>query len=431
MKNNKINVVTLGCSKNVVDSEHIMAQLDQAGFELLFDSNDTSARTVVVNTCGFIGDAKEESINTILQFAYAKRRGEIDNLFVTGCLSERYADILRDQIPEVDDFFGARDLEGVVRALGARYDSDQQTSRYLTTPEHYAYLKISEGCNWHCSYCAIPLIRGAHRSVPIEQLLEEAEGLAEAGVKELLVIAQDTTYYGVDLYGKRMLGELLHRLCQIEGIEWIRLHYTYPADFPDDVIEAIRDESKICRYIDIPLQHIADSQLTAMRRRITKAQTIALLDKLRTEVPHIAIRTTMLVGFPGESESDFEELMSFVAEQRFDRLGVFAYSQEEGTPSEHLPDDVSEQVKESRVERLMRLQATISAELNQAKVGEMLKAIVDRREGDNYVCRSEFDSPEVDDEILIDYDPDLAEGDFCRVKVTAADDYDLYGQVVE
>ena len=332
-KANRINVVTLGCSKNVVDSEHVMAQLEAAGYEVVFDSNDNDAATVVINTCGFIGDAKEESINTILQFVQAKSEGLIDRLFVIGCLSERYADELRAEIPEVDDYFGARDFRGIVERLAGAWRPELATARHLTTPAHYAYLKISEGCNWRCAYCAIPLIRGGHVSVPMEQVVREAEELARGGVKELIVVAQDTTFYGVDLYGERKLAELLRRLAAIDGVEWIRLHYTYPTGFPQEVIDVMRNEPKVCRYIDIPLQHIADTQLSAMRRGITKERIIALLDRLRREVPGIAIRTTLMVGFPGETEADFAELEEFVREQRFDRLGVFPYSAEEGTPS--------------------------------------------------------------------------------------------------
>ncbi len=426
----KINIVTLGCSKNLVDSEHIAAQLEAAGYGIVYDSNDAGAKIVVVNTCGFIGDAKEESVNTILEFAQAKDAGLIERLFVIGCLSERYAEELRTEIPEVDEYFGARDLRGVVEILAGGYDDALETSRVTSTPRHYAYLKISEGCNWHCSYCAIPLIRGRYTSVPMEKLIEEAEHLARAGVKELIVIAQDTTYYGMDLYGGRKLAELLRRLAAVKGIEWIRLHYTYPTGFPDDVIEVMRDEPKICKYIDIPLQHISDNQLSAMRRNITKAQTTALIEKLRREVPGIAIRTTMLVGFPGETEDDFKELMDFAAEHKFERLGVFPYSEEEGTPSAmNFADDIPQEVKESRAERLMALQNKISLEANIARIGRRMKVIIDRREGDYYVARSEHDSPEVDQEILIPATRKLREGAFYDIIVTGAEDYDLYGAI--
>lgn len=430
-KANRINVVTLGCSKNVVDSEHVMAQLEAAGYEVVFDSNDNDAATVVINTCGFIGDAKEESINTILQFVQAKSEGMIDRLFVIGCLSERYADELRAEIPEVDDYFGARDFRGIVERLAGAWRPELATARHLTTPAHYAYLKISEGCNWRCAYCAIPLIRGGHVSVPMEQVVREAEELARGGVKELIVVAQDTTFYGVDLYGERKLAELLRRLAAIDGVEWIRLHYTYPTGFPQEVIDVMRDEPKVCRYIDIPLQHIADTQLSAMRRGITKERTIALLDRLRREVPGIAIRTTLMVGFPGETEADFAELEEFVREQRFDRLGVFPYSAEEGTPSAEMADDVPEEVKQARVERIMKLQQEISLQNNLRRVGETYRVIVDRREGDFYVARTEFDSPEVDEEILIPAaGGTLHPGEFRTVRITDAEEYDLYGELV-
>ena len=430
--NKKINVITLGCSKNLVDSEHLMAQLDEAGYEIVTDSNDTDAKIVVINTCGFIGDAKEEAIQTILECAEAKADGRIEKLFVMGCLSERYADELRAEIPEVDDYFGARSLKEVVEALDADYLPELETERLLTTPEHYAYLKIGEGCNWHCAYCAIPLIRGNHRSVPMEKVLEEAEGLVAVGVKEIIVIAQDTTYYGKDLYGKRMLAELLRKLCAIEGVEWVRLHYAYPTDFPQEVIDVMRDEPKICKYLDIPLQHISDNQLTAMRRRITKAETEALVERLRTEIPDIALRTTMLVGFPGETEEDFEELCEFVRKVRFERLGAFAYSEEEGTPSAlHLEDNVPEEVKESRVERLMQIQKRISLALNAERVGKTMRAIIDRTEGEFYIGRSQYDSPEVDEEILITSANPLEVGQMVDVRITDCEEYDLYGEVVE
>ena len=428
-KTHKINIVTLGCSKNLVDSEHLMAQLADQRFEIVHDSNDPSARIVVINTCGFIGDAKEESINTILSFAAARTRGEIDHLFVMGCLSERYRDELRDEIPEVDSFFGVRDLADVVRAVGAEYRDELAGSRHLTTPSHYAYLKISEGCNWGCGYCAIPLIRGKHISVPMEELVAEAEGLAAQGVKELIVIAQDTTYYGIDLYGRRALADLLRRLCRIDGIEWIRLHYAYPAHFPDDVIEVLRDEPKMCPYLDIPLQHIADSQLKVMRRGINGAETRALVRRLRKEVPGIAIRTTLIVGYPGETERDFQELIDFVRETRFERLGVFAYCEEEGTYSAlHLKDNISEEEKQRRIDTIMSLQREISLENNQQRVGHIEPVIIDRIEGEYAVGRTRHDSPEVDDEVLVSSSEPLTPGTILQVRITAADDYDLYGE---
>ena len=427
----KINVITLGCSKNTVDSEHLMARLAAAGYEVLFDSDRTDAKVVVINTCGFIGDAKQESIDMILRAAEAKKAGKISRLFVVGCLSERYADELRAEIPEVDEYFGARTWDGIVRALGASEDPALATERRLTTPKHYAYLKISEGCNWKCGYCAIPLIRGGHVSVPMEELEEEARKLAAQGVRELMVIAQDTTYYGIDLYGRRMLAELLRRLCRIDGIAWIRLHYAYPAAFPDEVIEVMAAEPKICKYLDIPFQHISDAQLAAMHRRHTKAEAMELIRRLRTAIPDLALRTTLLVGYPGETEADFEELLEFVREVRFERLGVFAYSEEEGTYSaEQLRDDVPEAVKQERVERIMALQNEISLENNRRRVGRTERVIIDSRQGDFYVGRTQYDSPEVDQEILIPVGGRrLLRGHFYEAEVTSAADYDLYGEV--
>ena len=428
----KINVITLGCSKNTVDSEHLMARLAAAGYEVVFDSDRTDAKVVVINTCGFIGDARQESIEMILRAVEAKNAGKIERLFVIGCLSERYADELRTEIPEVDAYFGVRTWDGIIEALGADRGEELATERYLTTPKHYAYLKIAEGCNWMCGYCAIPLIRGRHVSVPMEQLEVEAHKLAERGVKELIVIAQDTTYYGIDLYGKRMLGELLRRLCRIEGIEWIRLHYAYPAAFPDEVIEVMATEKKICKYLDIPFQHISDNQLSGMLRRHTKAEAMELIRKLRTAIPDLALRTTLLVGYPDETEADFEELCDFVREVRFERLGVFAYSEEEGTYSAtKLTDNVPEEVKQQRVERIMQLQQQIAAELNAERVGRIERVVIDQRQGDYYVGRSQYDSPEVDQEILIAADGKrLLKGRFYNVKITDAADYDLYGEVI-
>lgn len=427
----KINVITLGCSKNTVDSEHLMARLAAAGYSVVWDSDRTDARTVVINTCGFIGDAKQESIEMILRAAAAKQAGKIDRLFVIGCLSERYADELRHEIPEVDDYFGARTWDGIIRALGASQDPALETERLLSTPRHYAYLKISEGCNWMCGYCAIPLIRGRHVSVPMETLEEEARKLAAAGVRELIVIAQDTTYYGIDLYGERRLAELLRRLCRIDGIEWIRLHYAYPAAFPDDVIEVMASEPKICKYLDIPFQHISDAQLSAMHRRHTKAEALALIARLRAAIPDLALRTTLLVGYPGETEADFAELMEFVRDVRFERLGVFAYSEEEGTFSaRELHDDVPDEVKQQRVERIMELQHTISLENNLRRVGRIERVIIDSRQGDFYVGRTQYDSPEVDQEILIPTaERRLLRGHFYEVRIDRGADYDLYGHM--
>ena len=429
----KINIITLGCSKNTVDSEHLAAQLAEVGYKIVFDSDRTDADVVVINTCGFIGDAKQESIDTILRAAQLKSEGRIEELFVVGCLSQRYADELRPELPEVDDFFGVNDWADIVARLGAKYNKEVETKREISTPSHYAYLKISEGCNWMCGYCAIPLIRGRHKSVPMEQLVTEAEQLAEKGVRELMVIAQDTTYYGVDLYGERKLAELLERLCRIEKIEWRRLHYAYPTDFPDQVIEVMAREKKICRYLDIPFQHISDNQLKAMKRRHTKADAYTLVEKLRKAIPDIALRTTLLVGYPTETEKDFAELMQFVRDCRFDRLGVFAYSEEEGTYSAtKLSDDVADDVKQSRVERIMRLQERISLENNARRIGQKMRVIIDRKEGDFYIGRSEYDSPEVDQELVIDSSGKrLMRGKFYEVEITDAEDYDLYARLVK
>ena len=426
-----LNLITLGCSKNTVDSEHLAAQLAEAGYVITFDS-DSRADVVVINTCGFIGDAKQESIETILAAVQAKEEGLIDELFVIGCLSERYADELRAEIPEVDQYFGVKDWAAIVERLGGRHKSEIETTRLISTPRHYAYLKIAEGCNWKCGYCAIPLIRGKHISVPMEQILEEARNLAAEGVRELMVIAQDTTYYGIDLYGARRLAELLEQLCRIEGIEWIRLHYAYPTAFPQDVIDVMAREKKICKYLDIPFQHISDNMLSAMKRRHTKAEAMELIARLRTAIPDIALRTTLLVGYPGETEEDVRELEQFVRDVRFERLGVFPYSEEEGTYSAtHLRDDVAEEEKERRVARIMRLQEDISLENNQRRVGDELCVIVDSRQGDYYVARSEYDSPEVDQEILIPASQrQLRRGGFYRVRITSADNYDLYGEVL-
>ena len=428
----KINIITLGCSKNTVDSEHLAAQLTAMDYKIVFDSDRTDADVVVINTCGFIGDAKQESIDTILRAAQLKSEGKIEELFVVGCLSQRYADELRPELPEVDDFFGVNDWAGIVERLGAKYRKENEIKRELSTPSHYAYLKISEGCNWMCGYCAIPLIRGRHKSVPMEALIAEAEALAESGVRELMVIAQDTTYYGVDIYGERKLAELLERLCRIEKIEWIRLHYAYPTDFPDEVIEVMAREKKICKYLDIPFQHISDNQLSAMKRRHTKEEALMLIKKLRTAIPDIALRTTLLVGYPTESDADFAELVEFVRETKFDRLGVFAYSEEEGTYSAtRLSDDVPEQIKQERVDAIMRLQERISLENNAKRIGQKMRVIIDRKEGDFYIGRSEYDSPEVDQEIIVEsFGKRLYRGRFYNVAITDAEDYDLYAEIL-
>ena len=428
----KINIITLGCSKNTVDSEHLAAQLAAMDYKVVFDSDRVDADVVVINTCGFIGDAKQESIDTILRAAQLKSEGAIEELFVVGCLSQRYADELRPELPEVDDFFGVNDWAGIVERLGAKYRVENETKRELSTPSHYAYLKISEGCNWMCGYCAIPLIRGRHKSVPMEALISEAEALVAKGVREIMVIAQDTTYYGVDIYGERKLAELLERLCRIEKLEWIRLHYAYPTDFPDEVIEVMAREKKICKYLDIPFQHISDNQLTAMKRRHTKAEALTLIEKLRKAIPDIALRTTLLVGYPGETDADFEELKDFVKTTKFDRLGVFAYSEEEGTYSAtRLKDDVSDEVKQQRVDGIMRLQERVSLENNARRIGQTMRVIVDRKEGEFYIGRSEYDSPEVDQELIIDSrGKRLLRGHFYTVSITDAEDYDLYATLV-
>ena len=409
-----------------------MAQLAAAGYQLSFDSDRTDAKVVVINTCGFIGDAKQESIETILDAVAAKEAGLIEKLFVIGCLSERYADELREEIPEVDQYFGVKDWADIVATLGAEYKAENETERVLTTPKHYAYLKISEGCNWLCGYCAIPLIRGKHESVPMEQVLEEARKLAERGVKEIMVIAQDTTYYGIDLYGRRRLADLLTELCRIEGIEWIRLHYAYPAAFPEDVIEVMAREPKICKYLDIPFQHISDNMLSAMKRRHSKAEAMELIARLRERIPDIALRTTLLVGYPGETAEDIAELEQFVRDVRFERLGVFPYSEEEGTYSaENLKDDVAEEEKQRRADKIMLIQEQIALEHNLARVGRTMRVVVDSRQGDYYVARSEYDSPEVDQEILIPTElRQLRRGCFYDVRITDAEGYDLYGEVI-
>lgn len=433
-KNNKtINIITLGCSKNVVDTEHLMGQLAHNGCNVVYERPIEEADTVVINTCGFTLDAKEESVETILQYAYAKREGMISRLYVIGCLSERYADDLRAEIPEVDSFFGVNSLADIITAVAGESKEVLYGERKLTTPSHYAYLKISEGCNWGCGYCAIPLIRGSHKSVEMPLLIEEATSLAKSGVKELIVIAQDTTFYGMDLYGERKLGELLRMLCKIDGIEWIRLHYTYPTKFPMDVIEAIAEEPKICKYIDIPFQHISDNMLSSMRRGISKAETIALIETLRERIPSIVIRTTLIVGYPGESLQDYNELREFVESQKFDRLGVFTYSKEDGTYSAlNLKDNVPAKEKERRRSEIMKIQAEISLNNNTQKLlNTSQKVIIDGIEGEFYVGRTQYDSPEVDQEVLIQSNTLLKKGSFYTAHIYNVDMYDLYAIVEE
>ena len=429
----KINLITLGCSKNIVDSERLSSQFAANGYQVLFDSNDASAKIVVINTCGFIASAKEESINTIMQFVEAKRLGIIEQLFVFGCLSERYANELRAEIPEVDSFFGVKNLKEIVEKIGMQYRNALIGERCISTPQHYAYLKIAEGCDRHCSYCAIPIIRGKYKSIEIEQLIDETKLLAERGVKELLVIAQDTTYYGLDIYKQQKLAELLNKLSKIDAIEWIRLHYTYPSNFPVDVISDMASNPKICKYIDIPFQHINNNVLQKMRRG-TNAEIYKLIEKLRNKIPNIALRTTLLTGHPGEDQKAFDELKNFVRDIQFDRLGVFAYSEEEGTFSaEKFADTIPADVKNARANEIMEIQNSISGKLNAARVGEEYRVIVDRIENDYIVARTEFDSPEIDNEVLISIPAERQlpqSGDFVNVKITAAEDYDLFGELI-
>lgn len=428
----KISVITLGCSKNLVDSEVLMNQLQHGGYDVQHDKWSKGRNIVIVNTCGFIDRAKEESVNTIMEYAEAKSKGKIEKLYVTGCLSQRYKDNLEEEIPEVDAYFGTRDLPRLLKTLKVDYKHELIGERFLTTPLHYAYMKVSEGCNRTCSFCAIPLMRGKHISRTIEELGDEAKKLAGQGVKELILIAQELTFYGLDIYKKRRLPELLTALAKVEGIEWIRLHYAYPAQFPLEIIDAIRDNEKVCNYLDMPLQHAADNILTGMRRNITNAQTRELITEIRNRIPGISLRTTMLVGFPGETEQDFDELKNFIGEIRFDRLGVFTYSHEEGTRAHGLEDNVPQEAKEERAAELMSLQEGISAELNQKKVGKTYKVLFDRKEGSYFIGRTEFDSPEVDNEVLVDATKNYIRiGDFAEVKITSAEEFDLYGEIIK
>ena len=424
----KVNVISLGCSKNLVDSELLMGELEGAGFLVEADAEGSRARVVVVNTCGFIGEAKEESVDTILEQVERKRRGEVERVYVMGCLSQRYGEDLRREIPEVDGYFGKFDWRGIVEALGGKRATGG-VLRHVTTPGHYAYLKVAEGCDRGCSYCAIPLMTGRYVSRPMEEVVAEARWLAGRGVKELLVMAQDVTYYGRDLYGGSRLAELVERLSDVEGVEWIRLHYGYPMGFPWDVLRVMRERENVCRYLDIALQHCSDHVLGLMRRGVTKRETIDMVRRIREEVPGIALRTTLMVGHPGETREDFEELMEFTREMKFERLGVFAYSHEEGTYCDaHYRDDVSARVKRGRVERLMECQREVSAERNAGLVGTRTRVLVDRQEGEFYVGRTEFDSPEVDPEVLVQSGKALRVGEFYNVRVTGAEDYDLYGE---
>ncbi|MBT8278638.1 MAG: 30S ribosomal protein S12 methylthiotransferase RimO [Bacteroidia bacterium] len=429
LKKNKINVVTLGCSKNVYDSEVLMGQLKASGKDVV---HEEEGNVVVINTCGFINNAKEESVNTILEYMKKKEEGEVDKVFVTGCLSERYKPDLQKEIPDVDQYFGTTELPGLLKALGADYKHELIGERLTTTPKNYAYLKIAEGCDRPCSFCAIPLMRGKHKSTPIEDVVTEAEKLAANGVKELILIAQDLTYYGLDLYKKRNLAELLEALVKVDGIEWIRLHYAFPTGFPMDVLDVMNREPKICNYIDIPLQHISDHILKSMRRGTTKEKTTKLLQEFRKAVPDMTIRTTLIVGYPGETQEDFEELREWVRDMRFERLGCFTYSHEENTHAFNLEDDVPEDVKQERANEIMEIQSQISWELNQEKIGKEFKVVIDRKEGNYFVGRTEFDSPDVDNEVLIDATQTyLKTGEFAQVKITDAADFDLYAEVVK
>lgn len=428
IKKNTINVVTLGCSKNVYDSEVLMGQLKAGGKNVV---HEQEGNIVVINTCGFINNAKEESINTILEYVQQKEAGLIDKVFVMGCLSERYKPDLEKEIPDVDQYFGTSELPALLKVLGADYKHELIGERLTTTPKNYAYLKISEGCDRPCSFCAIPLMRGAHISTPIEALVTEAEKLAAKGVKELILIAQDITYYGLNLYKKRALADLLRALVKVEGIEWIRIHYAFPTGFPMDVIEVMKEEPKICNYLDIPLQHISDPILASMKRGTTQEKTTKLLKKFREAMPEMAIRTTLIVGYPGETQADFEALKSFVQEMRFDRLGCFTYSHEENTTAYELEDDVPEEVKLARANEIMEIQSQISWELNQEKIGKTFRCLIDRKEGNYFVGRTEYDSPDVDNEVLIDAKKHYVKiGDFVEVKIIDATDYDLYGEPV-
>ena len=428
LKKNKINVITLGCSKNVYDSEVLMGQLKASGKEVV---HEEEGNVVVINTCGFINNAKEESVNTILDYIQKKEDGEVDKVFVTGCLSERYKPDLQKEIPNVDQYFGTTELPQLLKALGADYKHELIGERLTTTPKNYAYLKIAEGCDRPCSFCAIPLMRGKHKSTPIESLVIEAEKLAANGVKELILIAQDLTYYGLDLYKKRNLAELLEALVKVDGIEWIRLHYAFPTGFPMDVLDVMKREPKICNYLDIPLQHISDKILKSMRRGTTQEKTTKLLKEFRAAVPEMTIRTTLIVGYPGETEEDYQTLKAWVEDMRFERLGCFTYSHEENTHAFNLEDDVPEEVKLARANEIMEIQSQISWELNQAKIGETFKVVIDRKEGEYFVGRTEFDSPDVDNEVLIEASKTyLKTGEFATVKVTEAADFDLYAEVI-
>jgi len=438
LKKNKVNVITLGCSKNVYDSEVLMGQLKANNIEVEHESENSDASIVVINTCGFIDNAKQESINTILEYARAKERGLVEKVYVTGCLSERYKPELRKEIPNIDEYFGTHDLPRLLKTLGADYKQELIGERLLTTPHHYAYFKISEGCDRPCSFCAIPLMRGKHVSIPKEELIRQAELLSRNGTKELILIAQDLTYYGLDIYNKRTLADLLKCLSDVEGIEWIRLHYAFPSGFPLDILDVMRERTNICKYLDMPLQHISDRILNSMLRGTTKKKTIELVETMREKVPGIALRTTLITGYPGETEKEFEELKNWVIETRFERLGAFTYSHEENTTAYSLKDDVPQKTKERRAGEIMEIQKEISLELNRKKIGETVKVLFDRKEGDYFAGRTEFDSPEVDNEVLVSAASShpsfkggayVRIGDFANIKITDASEYDLYGEL--
>ena len=432
MRRNTIDIITLGCSKNLVDSEKLMRQLEANGYKVTHDSPNPQGEIAVINTCGFIGDAKEESINMILEFCEAKEEGKLKKLYVMGCLSERYLKELEVEIPQVDKFYGKFNWNELLADLGKDYHDEIAIERTLTTPKHYAYLKISEGCDRSCAYCAIPIITGKHISRPMEEIIGEVKLLVSQGVKEFQIIAQELTYYGVDLYKSQKLPELIEKIAQVSGVEWVRLHYAYPTHFPEDLFRVMRENDNVCKYMDIALQHISDNMLTRMRRNVSKSETYDLIEKFRREIPGIHIRTTLMVGFPGETEEDFEELKEFVQKARFDRMGAFAYSEEEGTyAAQTYEDSIPHEVKQARLGELMALQQEISAELSGAKIGQEFKVIIDRKEGDYYIGRTQFDSPEVDPEVLIKADGKrLFSGRFYRVRITNADDFDLFGEII-
>ena len=428
-----VDIITMGCSKNLVDSERLISQFEEHGFKVYHNPDELHGDIVVINTCGFIADAKEESINMILNLCNLKEEGELNRVYVMGCLSERYTKELREEIPQVDKYFGKFNWTELLKELNSEFNEATRNNRVLTTPSHYAYIKISEGCNRHCAYCAIPIITGAHVSRPIEDILDEVKILVQKGVKEFQIIAQELTYYGIDLYKKQRLPELIERMAEIPGVEWIRLHYAYPTGFPKELLRVMREHDNVCKYLDIALQHISDHMLDRMQRHISKQSTIDLIKMMREEVPGITIRTTLMVGFPGETEEDFEELMDFVKEIRFDRMGAFAYSEEEHTyAAEHYEDDVPQEVKEERLDRLMLLQESISEKLSEEKVGKDYRVIIDRKEGDYYIGRTEYDSPDVDCEVLIheDSEHELTIGDFYQVHITGNEEFDLYGEIL-